>query len=275
VQTTLITIGLIVSILICFALPIVPLVLMQRRKQHIARPFLAGVVAFIAAQAVHIPLLQMFGTYPFFQSLQQAASSGRFSVQLVLYGLFMGLMAGLCEEFARFIACRWALKENRRYADAVAYGFGHGGCEAVLLVGLTLISSLVLYLAMVNGTLDQLLNSPVAAAQVRPQLEALTPLASVAGGAERISAVCIHLGLSVMVFTGFSKGKPWLYLLFAILAHTAVDAFTVIAQPFMSVWALEGWIAVLAALLLIFALRGKANFPAPPDPALDGRPEAQ
>ena len=252
----LILAGLAVSILICFALPIVPLVLMQKRGLKIGRPFLVGVGAFIVSQVVHIPVLSAIATFPFYKAL---------SSNIVLYGLYLGLMAGLCEEFARFFACKLLLKKNRRYPDALAYGFGHGGCEAVVLAGISLIASFVMYIAMTQGALERLVG-PIQAAQLKPQFESLTPLTALAGGIERISAVGVHVGLSVMVFTGFAKGKPWLYLLFAILCHAAVDAVAVIAPGHVGIWGLEGIVALMAALLVFFAVRARKSFTVPKEP---------
>lgn len=259
-QTTLVTIGLVVSIIICFALPVVSFLVMQKKKLKIGRAFFTGVLAFSVSQVlIRIPLLNVLGQTPFMQQLSQ---------NIVPYGLLLGFTAGLFEEVARFLFCKLMLKKNRRYADAVAFGFGHGGIEAILLVGFSLISSLVLYIAMNNGTLTALVGE-AAAATIAGQLGALTPINSVLGGVERILAVMLHLGFSTMVFTGFVRNQPGKYLVFAILAHTLVDAFVVIVPAFvpMSPLALEGIVLVFAALGLWYTLRAKKNFPAAALPA--------
>ena len=65
-----------------------------------------------------------------------------------LYGLFMGGTAAIAEEFGRYIAVRFLLKKNRRYADGIAYGLGHGGIEAMLLIGVNNIANLIVLLEM-------------------------------------------------------------------------------------------------------------------------------
>ncbi len=253
-ETKLITIGLTVSIAICFLLPIVSLLIMQGRKWKIAPAFFVGALAFFVSQVlIRIPLLSIFGQTPFMQQLSQ---------NIVLYGLFLGITAGLFEECARFLFCKLMLKKHRRYVDAIAFGFGHGGIEAILLVGITLISSLVLYIAMNNGTLVAMVGEEVAATVVA-QFSTLTPLTSVLGGVERILAVMLHIGFSAMIFTGFVRNQPGKYLLLAILAHAFVDAFVVIVPSFisMSPVVLEGIVFVFAALGLLYALQAKKNFP--------------
>lgn len=259
-QTTLITIGLIVSIVVCFALPIVSFWVMQKKKLKIGRAFFTGVLAFSVSQVlIRIPLLNVLGQTTFMQQLSQ---------NIVPYGLLLAFTAGLFEEVARFLFCKLMLKKNRRYADAVAFGFGHGGIEAILLVGFTLISSLVLYIAMNNGTLTALVGEATAAA-VAEQLGALTPIDSLLGGVERIFAVMMHIAFSIMVFTGFVRNQPGKYLVLAILTHTVVDAVVVIVPSFipMSSLALEGIVMVFAALCLWYTLNAKKNYPAQDLPA--------
>ena len=261
-----IILALSISLIVCVALPVVPFIVMQAKKQRIGRAFLFGVLAFFVSQIVlRIPLLQLIGQTFWFQTL---------SMNRVLYGLFLGITAGLFEEFARFLACGLLLKRNRRYVDAVAFGFGHGGIEAVLLAGLPLLNSLIMIVAMNKGTLDSLVG-PAQAEAIAKQLSTLTPLMASLGGVERILAVSTHLGLSILVFTGFVRNKPWRYLLIAILLHAVVDASVVIVPAYVNMDALglEAMVAVFALALLAWGLWAKRLFPQSqdglmlPDPA--------
>jgi uncharacterized membrane protein YhfC len=256
--------GLSISLIICIALPVVPFIIMQAKKLRIGRAFLFGVLAFFISQIVlRFPLLQLIGQTFWFQTL---------TMNPVPYGLFLGITAGLFEEFARFLACGLLLRRNRRYVDAVAFGFGHGGIEAILLAGLPLLNSLIMIVALNKGTLDSLVG-PAQAETIAKQLSALTPLMSSLGGVERILAVCTHLGLSILVFTGFVKNKPWRYLLIAILLHAVVDAAVVIVPAYvkMDALGLEAMVGVFALALLAWGLWAKRLFSQPeslpPEPA--------
>lgn len=247
-------VSLYVSIAICIALPVVPFIVLQAKKQHIGRAFLFGVLAFTISQIVlRIPLLQLLASTFWYQTT--------LGLNPVLNGLFLGLTAGLFEEFARFFACKWFLKKQRRYVDAAAFGFGHGGIEAILLTGLTLVSSIVMINAMNNGTLESLVGAQQAAA-FSAQLSGVTPLLALMGGVERILAVGIHFSLSVMIFAGFVRNKPWQYLIAAILLHAVVDAAVVIVPSYvqMSAFGLEAMVFVFTAALLVWALRAKRLF---------------
>lgn len=250
---------IIVSLIICFALPIVSYIVMQGKKQRIGRAFWFGALAFFVSQILlRIPLLNLLGQTFWYQML---------ATNPVGHGLFLGFTAGLFEEFARFFACKLLLKRNRRYIDSVAFGFGHGGIEAVLLTGVSLINVLVLITAINNGTLETVAGSAQNAAAIAQQLAALTPLNAALGGVERIIAVGIHISLSVVVFAGFVRNRPWQYLLYAILAHTVVDATVVILPRFipMSAIALEGMVLVFTVALLLWAWHIKKHFPVPQD----------
>lgn len=254
-----IILALSISLIVCIALPVVPFIVMQTKKRRIGRAFLFGVLAFFISQIVlRIPLLQLIGQTMWFQTL---------AMNPVPYGLFLGVTAGLFEEFARFLACGLLLKRNRRYVDAVAFGFGHGGIEAILLAGLPILNSLIMIVALNKGTLDSLVG-PAQAETIAKQLSALTPLMSSLGGVERILAVSTHLGLSILVFAGFVKNKPWRYLLIAILLHAVVDASVVIVPAYvqMNALGLEAMVGVFALALLAWGLWAKRLFPSQPDP---------
>ncbi|MDR0538038.1 MAG: YhfC family intramembrane metalloprotease [Tannerellaceae bacterium] len=58
-------------------------------------------------------------------------------------------MAGLFEETARFISFKILKKKYNGIGTGLAYGIGHGGIEAVLLAGLSMIVSIV-FCIMIN-----------------------------------------------------------------------------------------------------------------------------
>ena len=70
-----------------------------------------------------------------------------------LYALYGGLAAGIFEETGRLAAFRFVLRKRREPVTALSYGLGHGGIEAFLLVGLTMIANLSLGLAYEGGSL--------------------------------------------------------------------------------------------------------------------------
>lgn len=152
-----------------------------------------------------------------------------------LYALYGGLAAGLFEETGRFLAMKYLLKkEPSKTLPAVAYGAGHGGVEMILIFGMTMISNLVLSVMINTGAAETLLATAPANAleQVQTQFEQLETTAAGSyflGLWERVSALILQLGLSILVWTAVRKGGKWLWLFpAAILLHFLVDACAVV-----------------------------------------------
>ena len=147
------------------------------------------------------------------------------------YALYGGLAAGIFEETGRFLSMKFLMKkEPTAPLPGIAYGVGHGGAEMLVIFGITMISNLVLSILINVGQADVLLSTAPAeaSAQVQAQLETLqttTAGAWLLGAWERISALILHLGLSLMVWVAVRKGGKWLWLFPAAIAlHALVDA---------------------------------------------------
>lgn len=151
------------------------------------------------------------------------------------YALYGGLMAGLFEETGRFLSMKLILKkESPAAGTAISYGVGHGGIELLLLFGATMISNITISALMNAGNLDMILAGVPEAnrAQVQTQLEGLQTLTVTTllyGLWERVSAIILQVGLSIIVWTAVRKSGKWLWLFpAAILLHALVDALAVI-----------------------------------------------
>lgn len=151
------------------------------------------------------------------------------------YALYGGLAAGIFEETGRFLAMKFLLKQEPTDAGTgVAYGLGHGGVEMLIIFGITMISNLVAALMVNAGQADALIAKAPAEAQAQAQaqlaqLESLTAGSLFIGLWERVSALILQIGLSIMVWTAVRKGGKWLWLYpAAILIHFLVDGCAVI-----------------------------------------------
>jgi len=247
IQTSVI-IACVISLIICFALPIGSLLFMSSRKHRIVRPFLVGALAFVLSQVVtRIPLITFI--------LPTMNWYIRLSMDPVANGLFLGFTAGLFEEFGRFILISLVLKKNRRYVDGLAFGFGHGGIEAILITGVSLINLMVLFISINSGTFDALMAkaNTASANAVLQQCLAVTPLSMALAGIERILAVGLHIGLTMIVLTGIKVGKPWRFLTAAIVLHMLIDAAAVILPSLTSITTVGLELAVAAFTVPLIA----------------------
>ncbi len=223
--------GLLFGSFICFVLPIGGAVMLMRRKKGAGKAFLFGMLAFIVSQPLlRLPLLQIvLPQYAWFAVLQ---------LNPWRYGLFLGLTAGLFEETARWIAIRFFLKEKTDIEHGMSFGLGHGGVEAMLLVGLQFVNMLFLLISGRGALL------PVSAEMV------------LISSLERLSAILFHIGASLLVMHGVRRKKAR-YLAAAILLHTLLDAPIVILQAVFGVGiaGIEAYASLLAVFTLLVGIR--------------------
>ena len=170
-----------------------------------------------------------------------------------LYGLYAGLAAGLFEETGRFLAFRFALRRQDRITS-LAYGIGHGGTEAFLIAGLTMVNNLILGLTYANGgTVPD---------EAIPAVEALLAIPAdmfLWSGFERLTAMALHMALSVLVFASVRTSRRWLFPA-AILIHVVVDFAAVVTNLYLPVAATELLVLMLTAVSVILAARIYKNF---------------
>lgn len=165
--------------------------------------------------------------------------------------LILGSTAGLFENVARYIVLRWGARSARNWNDAVMFGAGHGGIEAMLLVGISVVNSLVL-LTLGDIVLVQIrAASPEQAAAVAQQLDALRtlqwwmPILSIW---ERMIAITLHIALTIIVMRAVTRHEArWLWL--AILIHSLFDGTVAALQYYTS-----NNILLIEAVLTVMAL---------------------
>ena len=226
-------------------IPCLAAALLVRRGKGGFRPIWIGVVGFVLSQIGHIPFNQ-FLLLPGLErwGIDLAAGAGS---SLVILGVAAGLSAAVFEELVRFVAFRYWLRKGSGAYQPWKYGIGHGGIEAII-TGVLALYALVQVLALGGeGVLETFPADQVAL--IRSQVEAYWAIPwhlSLLGAWERISALLFHLGASVFVYKSVHE-KNLLWLLIALLGHTVLDAFAVIAVKQMG-------FVLLEALLFGFAL---------------------
>lgn len=226
------------------------------RKQGFFTAWLLGAAGFFVTQIlIRIPLLGVLSGNAGFVSFSQQ--------HVFLYGLGLAFTAGLFELAGR-LAAVWAMKKNLTYRRAVAAGLGHGGIEAILLVGVTYINNLIFMVLIQTGSFDALIAQAQAAGTDPAQLTAIrdTLLATGAGlfllsGLERLLTMVIHTGMSVLVCWGVKTRHTLLGSLGCLAIHTLLDSMVMVtlflSLP-LSYWVLYGFMGILA-LACLYLLR--------------------
>lgn len=209
-----------VSALLCFAPPLALAVVCVRRDRRTLMSICTGAICFILGALVLESIL-----HSVVLSLVPAVT--QIPALYVLYGC---LAAGLFEETARLIGLRFLCKkQDAAPLTGFAYGVGHGGIEAILLVGVTMLNNLALMGTINAGNAESLLTGlegdlyETGLAQLQA-VAAMPPLDFLAGGVERLAAIALHLSLSMLVWMVVTKRLPLGFYALAILLHAAANA---------------------------------------------------
>lgn len=248
---------MVISLLISILMPIILVINFYKKERFSLMAVLIGAIVFLVSQvATRIPLLSYFSTQDWYRNL---------SSNVAVMAVFLGLTAGIFEEVARFIAMKYFMKDKLEWKNGLAFGIGHGGIEAIVIVGMTLINNIVLSFMINAGIFEAAVASqlpPEAIAQVKASLVNTSPLYFLAGGYERIMTMAIQIALSIMVLYAVKLKKP-VFLLYAILLHGIVDALAVIlANRGLNIWVAEIYVTVCAALALVYIIKSRGKLTA-------------
>ena len=250
--------ALIITVILMVVIP-AAFFLCWRRKhkaQTNIRWLIAGAVGFILSARV----LELGVHY--FCILADNPVSRFINGNTAAYVLYGTLMAGLFEECGRHIILKYILKKNRSRENAVLYGIGHGGIEilTVLLPGMiTYLAAAVLFSAGDTENALRVLNiTEENAAAALPAVQAAAafgyPMMAM-NVFERLLAMFVHIGLTVIVYDGVVRAKKG-RLPLAILLHMLADTAPALYQRgVVPLWAVELWGAVWAAAIMILAVR--------------------
>ena len=177
----------------------------------------------------------------------------------VLYGI---MMAGVFEECGRHIILKYILKKNRTRENAVLYGIGHGGIEILAVLLPTMILYLVIAILFSQGNVEEAMNqlkiTEETAAAALPSVQAAAAFdygMMAMNVVERLFAMSLHIGLTVIVYYGVISEKKG-FLPLAILLHMLMDTFPALYQRgVVPLWSVEVWAAFWAAVTGFIAAR--------------------
>jgi len=255
----------ILNALLMIGLPLLLAIFLKRRYKHSWVLFFSGVVGFIVSQVGHIPFNYLL-TLLFQRNVLPAPPQ---EYQLIFNAIVLGLSAGLWEELVRYGTLRWWIGKNvRTWSQALFFGNGWGGIEAIILGGLALLAFFQL-LAMRNIDLSGLI--PAAQLElVRQQIESYWTMPwynSLMGAYERAWTLIIQISFTVLVLQAFTRGKIiWVWL--AVTWHALIDALAVYIAGTSGFEAAEVAVTIagLISLGFIFALRQPEAIEAPSQP---------
>lgn len=239
------------SLLVAVGLPVALCIIVKKKLHSALSPVFIGAATFVIAVNVLEASVH---------NLVLGSAAGETILNSTwLYALYAGAMAALFEEFARLGAMKLLMKNKLTRENALMYGVGHGGIEAIISVGLLYLSNLITSVMINTGAIASAfvtLDADAAqtlAAQLSP-LSSSPPLLFAAAGVERISAITLHICLSYFVYRAARYGEKR-YFALALAAHFAIDAGTVLLSNYAGVAVLEIVVIIAVALLALYTAR--------------------
>ncbi len=263
--------ALIITVILMLAIPVG--FFFFWRKKHKAQTKIGWLIAGAAGFLVSARVLEL-GVHYFCIVADNPIS--RFlngsTVAFVLYGV---TMAGVFEECGRYLILKHILKKNRSRENAVLYGIGHGGIEILAVVLPLMITYLAIAVLFSSGNTETALSTlkitEENAAAVLPSVQAAAAFdyaAMAMNVMERLFAILLHIGLTVIVFYGVSNGKK-VFLPLAVILHMLMDTFPALYQRgVLPLWAVEVWAAAWTVVIGLFAWRLYKKMKAPSEKEL-------
>lgn len=239
--STLSIICMVITLLLSLALPIVIFVwygLKQKKKEvWIAGVFGAGGFALMQL-GIRLPIVNTISDIPAFLSWAEN--------NYIWYCFVLAFTAGLFEVVARYGGAKIlyhskSLTKELTFETGVMAGIGHGGIEAVALIGATYINNL-LFAAMINTGMWSKFLATIQEASVQTgdstiyeTYASILPLLSetpsylyLAAGYERVLTMAAHTAMTLIVFYFVAHKKDAKGVLIALAIHTALDFFVVL-----------------------------------------------
>ena len=220
--STLITV--IITFLISSILPLVIWIVyaLKNKRKCVFTAWLLGAAGFFIMQIIiRIPILNMLALTAGFQSFV--------AKHYVLYCLVVAFTAGLFELIGRYAVAK-VMAKNLSYEKGFAAGLGHGGIEAIIVIGMTYLNNL-LYIGMINsgafdGIVEQTAALGVDTASLIAIKDALIDTNSAVfllAGYERILTMILHVALSLLVCYFVCKKQELKGILICLVCHWMVD----------------------------------------------------
>lgn len=222
--STVTLIAVIVTFCVSAILPIVAWIVygVKNKGKGVWTAWLLGAAGFFVMQIViRVPIVNLLALNAGFQSFV--------TNHYVIYCLILAFTAGIFEVIGRYAVAK-IMSKSLTYEKGIAAGLGHGGIEAIVLIGMTYLNNM-LYIGMINsGAFDGIVEQTAALGVDTTSLlavkEALINTNSAVfllAGYERILTMILHVALSLAVCYFVSKKENIKGILICLVCHWIVD----------------------------------------------------
>ena len=241
-----------VTLFISLVLPIVVYIMygVKNKGKGVWTAWLLGTAGFFVFQMIiRVPILNLLSLNAGFVAFLQE--------HYILYCFILALTAALFEAIGRYIVAK-IMSKGLTFKRSMAAGMGHGGIEAILLIGMTYINNLV-YISMINtGSFDTVVTQTAELGADTAGLvavkEALMNTGAIAfylAGYERILTMISHTALSLIVCYFVWKKKDLLGIGICVAVHFLMDFISPVVNG-MATGYLGNRLSVGAAYSIIY-----------------------
>jgi len=265
-------IACLVTMLVSLVLPVAALIVfaVKNKRQGLVPAWLLGATGFFVTQIlIRIPALAILQDKSWFVAFTQN--------RVFLYTFSLAFTAGLFELAGRLAVAK-LIGRDLNFKRSLAAGLGHGGIEAILLVGMTYVNNLIYILMINSGSFDVLVTQAAAAGVdvsqlelIRQQLVGASPALFLLAGFERILAMIAHVAMSVLVCYGIANRKTGICVLLCLGIHTFIDLTAGISLvlpqniAYPVIYAILIAVAVVSVLILKHIRRSWKEVPHDPE----------
>lgn len=235
-------------------IPFIIFAVLKKRFKTSVAPFFFGFIIFPVFAIVLEGIMHTF--------VLQSEIGTKIQENGWLYALYGGLAAGVFEETGRFLCFKTLMRKSTDRRDSIMYGAGHAGIEAIYLgigaVGMNIVFSIMMNMGQTDAILATATDeaSLAVAKQTLEGLATQQPWLYFLGVWERLSAIGLHIALSVLVYAAARRKKFILYPV-AILIHALADGVLVVLSKVyeLNFVTIEVVCSVMALLTALFAAK--------------------
>lgn len=225
------------TLFVSLVLPAAVLIVLSRKWKlnHIPSAWFLGAAGFFIPQMlIRLPVMNGFAANLNFQQFAEN--------HYILYCLILAFTAGFFELAGRYGVAK-ILKRDMTFRRGLAAGLGHGGIEAMVIIGITYVNNLIYMVMIQNGSFEAVLAQSAAAgvdvsqlSAVRESLINTSPVLFLLAGCERLLTMVCHAAMSLMVCWGVWRGAPGRSMVACLVFHTLLDSTVIIsglATPYL------------------------------------------
>lgn len=275
--STATTIACLITVFVTLVFPVILLIVYaaKNKSQGVVSAWFLGAAGFFVTQIlIRVPILTVLSATEGYATL--------YSDHPLLLTFLLAFTAGLFELVGRFGAAK-LMSKRLTYRRSLAAGLGHGGIEAIVLIGMTYVSNLALISMINTGAFDVMLAETAATGMdvtqlemIRAQLVGYPPSIFLLASLERLLTMAAHAAMSMIVCYSLHAGHIWKGLLLCLGLHTLLDCTTVFGLLFNQgklsqgvAYGISYLLLGIAAALSIVVLKGiRRRWPDPTEEAV-------